>query len=386
MLPYMRSKLIAHPLKLVQGQNLLSSKVIVPFRKFHNIASATIIRDKYSTLHNFYQAPKYPIVLCHGFSGFDKLTFLPRISASEKAVEVAKNNLEKLLNEGVQLDYWHGIKEALGNIGSKVLIAKVPPFGRIEHRARTLEQYIIQQCDILRKQESKSTIYRHLDLQDGHSSDRFHTFNEINEPIKVNMISHSMGGLDSRYLISKLQKEDSPKPYKVVSLTTIATPHHGSECADFVENLVGNSKILRSMCPEAIFELTTSYAKKFNDEVVDDPSVKYFSYGAKFDPRWFSLFNLTWHMLRYEVQKNRNITDPVKKFDTRMDNDGMVSVESSMWGEYLGTLDQVDHLDLINWTNRLRVAIDKLILNKEPHFNAIALYLDIANNLSKRGF
>jgi triacylglycerol lipase len=36
-------------------------------------------------------------------------------------------------------------------------------------------------------------------------------------------------------------------------------------------------------------------------------------------------------------------------------NDGLVSVESSQWGEYKGTLDNVSHLDLINWTNRLRV-------------------------------
>jgi triacylglycerol lipase len=30
-------------------------------------------------------------------------------------------------------------------------------------------------------------------------------------------------------------------------------------------------------------------------------------------------------------------------------------VESSRWGKYQGTLDNVSHLDLINWTNRLRV-------------------------------
>jgi triacylglycerol lipase len=30
------------------------------------------------------------------------------------------------------------------------------------------------------------------------------------------------------------------------------------------------------------------------------------------------------------------------------------SVESSQWGDYKGTLIGVSHLDLINWTNRLK--------------------------------
>lgn len=35
-------------------------------------------------------------------------------------------------------------------------------------------------------------------------------------------------------------------------------------------------------------------------------------------------------------------------------NDGLVSVRSSQWGTYKGTLLDVTHLDLINWHNRLR--------------------------------
>ena len=35
-------------------------------------------------------------------------------------------------------------------------------------------------------------------------------------------------------------------------------------------------------------------------------------------------------------------------------NDGLVSVPSSMWGMYKGTLVGVSHLDLINWTDRLK--------------------------------
>lgn len=45
------------------------------------------------------------------------------------------------------------------------------------------------------------------------------------------------GGLDGRYLISKLK---SKRSFKVASLTTIATPHRGSPFADyFIDNIIG---------------------------------------------------------------------------------------------------------------------------------------------------
>ena len=46
---------------------------------------------------------------------------------------------------------------------------------------------------------------------------------------KLNIIAHSMGGLDARYLITHLGFED-----KVASLTTLSTPHRGTFIADFL--------------------------------------------------------------------------------------------------------------------------------------------------------
>ena len=48
---------------------------------------------------------------------------------------------------------------------------------------------------------------------------------------KVNIIAHSKGGLDSRYVISKL----GMAPF-VASLTTINTPHRGCEFADYLQS------------------------------------------------------------------------------------------------------------------------------------------------------
>jgi triacylglycerol lipase len=55
-------------------------------------------------------------------------------------------------------------------------------------------------------------------------------------------------------------------------------------------------------------------------------------------------------------------------------------VASSLWGGeagYKGTLVGVSHLDLINWTNRLKWLAAEVTGNPRK-FNAIAFYLDIA--------
>ena len=69
-------------------------------------------------------------------------------------------------------------------------------------------------------------------------------------------------------------------------------------------------------------------------------------------------------------------------------NDGLVSVASSRWGGdqgYKGTLVGVSHLDLINWTNRLKWLAGEVSGNRRK-FNAIAFYLDIAGERESKGF
>lgn len=337
-----------------------------------------LIVDKFSKLKEKYDNPRYPIVLCHGFSGFDKLTFVntPKIFKNSSQ---ASGVVENAINEGIlQFDYWRGIREALEQIGSTVLIAKVPAFGTIEERAIHLNKFINRQCDQLRKSESKSTIYSNKRNKSSDDVSENATFENTNKPIKVNLIAHSMGGLDSRYLISKLKHNN----YQVVSLTTISTPHHGSECANFIVDVIGKRKYLSSICPKSVYELTTSSLAEFNKEIKDDPNVSYFSYGARFNPRWFNVFKLTWEIMKYEMKLHSH---EERSLNT-IDNDGIVSVKSSKWGQYLGTLDEVDHLDLINWTNKVRNTVDTALFRTKSKFNAIALYLDIAENLSKKGF
>src|SRR4030095_5497233 len=96
---------------------------------------------------------------------------------------------------------------------------------------------------------------------------------------KIHLVAHSMGGLDSRYMISKLGMAE-----QVLSLTTIGTPHHGSPIADIV--VKGSNPVLnefvehRAVNIKGVFDLTSAPCRKFNDDVPDAPGVRYFSIGG----------------------------------------------------------------------------------------------------------
>ncbi|TKA51728.1 hypothetical protein B0A55_12243 [Friedmanniomyces simplex] len=110
-------------------------------------------------------------------------------------------------------------------------------------------------------------------------------------------------------------------------------------------------------------------ADSFNPRTPDVDGIAYYSYGATLRPRLTSVFRKSHSVVQAEEGPN----------------DGLVSVSSAKWGTYKGTLDDVSHLDLINWTNKLRWWIWELTGHRK-HFNAIAFYLDIADMLAKEGF
>lgn len=280
-----------------------------------------MIKDDFASFRERYQSPKHPVVLAHGLMGFDELRLAGRFLS------------------GVQ--YWRGIKEVLKANDIEVITTSVPATGSIEARARALKH------EIATKAAGKD----------------------------VNIIAHSMGGLDARHLISQLK----PKPFKIMSLTTIATPHRGSSAADIIfreigqEHLAGIYKLLDRMNIEsgAFSQLTRAYLRnEFNPANPDDPSVRYFSYGASARPSLFSIFRIS-HDLIEELEGP---------------NDGLVSVASSKWGKdgYRGTLMGVTHLDLINWTNRLKLLIANAT-GQPRNFVASAFYLSIADMLAREG-
>lgn len=130
----------------------------------------------------------------------------------------------------------------------------------------------------------------------------------------------------------------------------IATPNRGSSYADFLLDDVLGDKVVPALLQileklgipgggAAFEDLTTHRMKIFNENNPDDERVKYYSYGASFRPGILSSFRLSWSLL----------------MDREGENDGMVSVESSKWGEYQGTLKNVNHMDLVGWTGKMRL-------------------------------
>ncbi|CAH0059244.1 unnamed protein product [Clonostachys solani] len=276
------------------------------------------ILDDYAAVREEYATPTYPIVLAHGLLGFSEI---------------------KLAQALPSLQYWHGIQDALEQNGATVITATVPPSSSIEQRAASLRDQIAAA-----------------------------------RPSAVNIVAHSMGGLDARYLASRL----APDSVAIKSITTIATPHRGSHFADFLMSDSAPIHLPRlyglieraGLGTQAFSQLTREYMTgTFNATVRDRDDVRYFSYGAMMDePALLSPFRQPWRLIE----------------EAEGPNDGLVSVESSRWGTYKGTLVGVSHLDLINWSNRVRWTVREWMGVKRT-FNAIAFYLDIADMLAKEG-
>lgn len=123
--------------------------------------------------------PPYPIVLCHGFFGFDNLAGIPG------------------------LPYFYHVKERLADDGeTSVYTPAVDPFNSSDFRSDQLITHIDQ---ILKETGKK----------------------------KVILIGHSQGGLDARAVAVKA-------PDKVAAVMTVATPHNGSAVADIALGLTEN--------------------------------------------------------------------------------------------------------------------------------------------------
>ncbi|KAJ5341855.1 Arrestin-like N-terminal [Penicillium brevicompactum] len=138
-----------------------------------------------------------------------------------------------------------------------------------------------------------------------------------------------------------------PEKFKVLSLTTIASPHR----ADLLPQIYYALNRL-NVETGAFSQLTRKYmTETFNPNTPDVEDVRYFSYGAAVQPSIWSAFRLSHRILE----------------QSEGPNDGLVSVSSSRWGGeagYKGTLMGVSHLDLINWTNRLKWLAGEITGNK----------------------
>ncbi len=247
-----------------------------------------------------------PIVLVHGILGFD------RLGLPDSPISYFRNVPKTLLDAGYTVPEPPMLNSA----------------GTIEERANDLKDYL-----------------------------------ENNEAVKdstVHLIAHSMGGLDSRYAISQLGMAD-----RVMSLTTLGTPHGGTSIADLDISVFGGllnvADSTHLVDLQGFFDLTRRYSLEFEQAaVVDSGSLRYFSVAGLYNPRLLDLLELTHH---YVLEKEGP-------------NDGLVSVTSATFGTFLGTW-PADHFRLINWPTNLAEPVEELFGD-----SVLTLYLRLVQSLS----
>lgn len=188
---------------------------------------------------------------------------------------------------------------------------------------------------------------------------------------KVNLIAHSKGGVDSRYMISCLSMAEH-----VASLTTLSSPHHGSGLSKrllkmprfwvrIIEWFVnGLFRMLKDKHPDIYRlgqELTPEAMEQFNCSVPDMPDVYYQSFSSTSPDKNAFLRHLPYEFSRRCEQD---------------DTDGMVSVSSSQWGNYQGSMgENMDHFRMVG------------MYGSKRKLTGVGLfYLHIIQQLQRMGF
>lgn len=256
---------------------------------------------------------KYPVLLCHGYGGFSRL-----LSPAPM----------------------HKPCMRLRSFGIHAFAPNIVPYGTISTRA---EQWV----RIMGK------------LQDKYGYER------------LNVVAHSMGGLDMRYAIAKLGADES-----VASLTTIATPHRGTSLAELVLNSPDTIReklaefvdwfgesiypTTKSDAVAAVQQLTREYViEKFNPSIPNTDGVQYFSYSAAVGKGTEQPLHPIYRLQNQLIFQNEGI------------NDSFVTDDSAKWGKHLGTL-PISHLEQI-----------EIQVNKDRKPLVENFWLELAKNLKK---
>jgi triacylglycerol lipase len=169
----------------------------------------------------------------------------------------------------------------------------------------------------------------------------------------IHIVAHSMGGLDARCLLAR-NLAGLAGGGRVVSLSTIATPHHGSPVADLV--VAGLEFPFHKLFAEfinlsahALVDLSTTGAPGFKERD-PVPGVRYFAYAGA-----------------GPVSKPLSPTHDFIEL-REGGNDGMVSVSSATWPDQLAEAPwEADHLAEIGY-DLTRADLTTTF----PHLDAIA--------------
>ncbi len=261
--------------------------------------------------------PPYPIVLAHGFFGFDDFAGIDFIN------------------------YFFGVLDDLNEAGeTEIYITTVDPFADSTTRG----------LDLLAQVEA-------IQRESGYA--------------RVNLIGHSQGGLDARVVASM-------RPDLIASVTTVATPHRGTIVADVVLELVRDDRLQDAI--DALVRLIGAalYDTVGNETSVFDALRQLSSDGGDaFNARYPDVEGLPYYSIAGRSARTTAVREPCRSgeapefldrwniYTDPLDpllsvpgaivterafggevNDGLVSATSARWGRFLGCI-PADHLDQI---------------------------------------
>lgn len=249
---------------------------------------------------------RHPIALLHGAMGFVQIGM-----------------------PGVRVEYFRGIRTLAGECGNCCHTFKVSNLATVRQRAESL-------LEQLRPLASEGPF---------------------------NLIAHSMGGLDARCLISTLGAGDL-----VASLTTIGTPHRGTEAAHWRNRMLkslGILKPLQNRLPainDHLEVFTREWSERFNEENSDADHIRYRCWAGE-TTMWSAapIFQPLWPMLHRAEGPH----------------DGLVSVASACHHrEVMAGVIRADHFAQLGW---------KLGLNRFDSFDHLDFYRGIFRELAEAG-
>jgi triacylglycerol lipase len=244
-----------------------------------------------------------PIVLLHGLCGFDRIG----------------------LGRFTVVDYFRRVPEAMRAAGNVVIVPRVHPIAGTGRRVADLARQIELACP--------------------------------EGPIHI--IGHSMGGLDARFML-----DDLTWRRRVLSLTTIGTPHRGTALADVWGMRLGLARqaLLRlRLDHDGLLAVTRRRARAFDRAHPEPRGVACFSIAGNPEVE-----DVCWPMRPFHRELGRH----------EGPNDGLVPMESALgFGETLPPW-PIDHLRQMNWFARPRC--------DEEH-EPLALYESCLRRLAELG-
>lgn len=277
----------------------------------------------------------YPIVLMHGMSGFGQLAVGP-----------------------IGITYFDGVVDDLTKHGESVFVTVVPPYDTSEARAAALST----QIDDILKRTGKA---------------------------KVNLVGHSQGGMDARVITSP---QGLGYGDRVASVTTIATPHHGSKVADavlgllqyvpadVVDSVTGDFlKLVEKTAFELqsdahlrqqVVEISEHYMSTvFNPTYQDAPGVLYMSYAGRTNLRTgigvCDDGKYKNHPLSVDVTQAALAPLAIFLEEGQLKvNDGLVTVDSAKWGTFQQCV-PADHLKEVGQLAPVASSFDHLQLFRD---------------------